>query len=56
MPDPTGFVRVAVVTFNSAGVLGGLMDSLAAACRGLDWELVVADSGSTDDGLTLIAR
>src|SRR6266550_9241423 len=51
-----GFVRVAVVTFNSAGVLGGFMDSLAAACHGLDWELVVADSGSTDDGLAVIAR
>src|SRR6266496_3746569 len=56
MPERTGFVRVAVVTFNSASVLGGFMDSLAGACHGLDWELVVADNGSTDDGLTVIAR
>ena len=56
MPDQISFVRVAVVTFNSAGVLAGFMDSLAGACHGLDWELVVADSGSTDDGMSVIAR
>jgi N-acetylglucosaminyl-diphospho-decaprenol L-rhamnosyltransferase len=51
-----GLVRVAVVTFNSAGVLGGFLDSLPGACAGLDWELVVADNGSSDRGLAMVAE
>jgi N-acetylglucosaminyl-diphospho-decaprenol L-rhamnosyltransferase len=51
-----GRVRVAVVTFNSAEVLPGLLDSLPAACAGLDWELVVADNASSDAGLDLVAE
>jgi GT2 family glycosyltransferase len=49
-------VRVAVVTFNSAAVLPGLLDSLPAACDGLDWELMVADNASNDASLDIVAR
>src|SRR4249919_449938 len=49
-------VRVAVVTFNSAAVLTGFLDGLPAAMHGLEWELVVADNGSTDDSLAIVAR
>src|SRR5687768_1268043 len=56
MPEATPVVRVAVVTFNSARVLTGFLDSLPAAMHGLDWELVVADNGSTDDSLAIVAR
>jgi N-acetylglucosaminyl-diphospho-decaprenol L-rhamnosyltransferase len=56
VPEHSPLVRVAVVTFNSAGVLTGFLDSLAGALHGLDWELVVVDNGSTDDGLAIVAR
>ena len=56
MPEATPLVRVAVVTFNSAAVLTEFLDRLPAAMHGLDWELVVADNGSTDDSLAIVAR
>ncbi|HKE99805.1 MAG TPA: glycosyltransferase family 2 protein [Actinomycetes bacterium] len=51
----TDRVRVAVVCFNSASVLPGLLHSLPAACAGVDWELVVADNASGDDSLAVVA-
>jgi GT2 family glycosyltransferase len=54
MPDG-GRIRVIVVTFNSAGVLPGFLDSLPSACAGLDWELVVADNASNDASLAVVA-
>jgi N-acetylglucosaminyl-diphospho-decaprenol L-rhamnosyltransferase len=49
-------VRVAVVTFNSARVLPGLLEGLPAACAGLDHELVVVDNASGDGSLTVVAE
>jgi N-acetylglucosaminyl-diphospho-decaprenol L-rhamnosyltransferase len=54
MPDPRAPVRLAVVTYNSSGVLPGLLDSLPAACDGVAWELVVADNASGDGSLDLV--
>jgi GT2 family glycosyltransferase len=48
-------VRVAVVTYNSASVLPGFLDSLPAACEKVRWELVAADNASIDDSLALVA-
>jgi N-acetylglucosaminyl-diphospho-decaprenol L-rhamnosyltransferase len=41
-------VEVVVVTWNSARVLRGLLDSLAAGMRGLAWGLIVVDNASQD--------
>jgi GT2 family glycosyltransferase len=41
-------VAVVVVTFNSAGVLPGLLDSVPAAMGELTWHLVVVDNDSAD--------
>ncbi len=41
-------VAVVVVTYNSAPVVGALLDSLPAALDGLTADVVVVDNGSTD--------
>ncbi|WP_101523664.1 glycosyltransferase family 2 protein [Nocardioides houyundeii] len=51
MSPPPVDVAVVVVTYNSADVLPGLLDSLAAGLSGLSWQLVVVDNGSHDDGV-----
>jgi GT2 family glycosyltransferase len=56
MHDQRAPVRLAVVTYNSAGVLPGLLDGLQAACEGVAWELVVADNASGDGSLDLVNR
>jgi N-acetylglucosaminyl-diphospho-decaprenol L-rhamnosyltransferase len=48
-------VAVVVVTHNSAHVIGDLLDSLPAALDGLDADVVVVDSGSTDGTASLLA-
>ncbi len=49
-------VVVVVVTFNSAAVLPGLVESLPAGLGGLDWHLVVADNGSGDGSADVVRR
>jgi len=48
-------ITVVVVTWNSASVLGGLLDSLPAGMEGTAWTLVIADNGSAD-GTLEVAR
>jgi len=49
-------IAVVVVTWNSAGVVGGLLDSLAAGLDGLDWQLTIADNASADETAALVER
>lgn len=49
-------VAVAVVTFNSASVVPGLVDSLPLGLEGVDWTLVVADNDSADDTVAVLHR
>jgi N-acetylglucosaminyl-diphospho-decaprenol L-rhamnosyltransferase len=49
-------VTVAVVTWNSAEVLPGLIDSLAAGAEGVDYRLVVADNASSDETVDVVRR
>jgi len=54
---PAPELTVAVVTWNSAGHLPGLLAALPAALSGLTrWQLVVADNGSSDDSRELVAK
>jgi N-acetylglucosaminyl-diphospho-decaprenol L-rhamnosyltransferase len=46
-------IAVVVVTYNSAVVLPGLLDSLDEGLRGLDWNLTIADNNSADDSVAL---
>jgi N-acetylglucosaminyl-diphospho-decaprenol L-rhamnosyltransferase len=48
-------VAVVVVTHNSAHVISQLLDSVPAALAGLTADVVVVDSGSTDDTLQVLA-
>jgi N-acetylglucosaminyl-diphospho-decaprenol L-rhamnosyltransferase len=48
-------VCAVVVTYNSAHVVGDLLDSLPAALDGLRAEVVVVDNSSTDSTATLVA-
>jgi N-acetylglucosaminyl-diphospho-decaprenol L-rhamnosyltransferase len=47
-------IDVIVVTYNSAQVIGDLLDSLPAALDGLSAEVVVVDNGSADDTVQLL--
>lgn len=47
-------VTVGVVTNESASLVPSLVESLGPALEGLDWQLVVADSGSTDGTRELV--
>lgn len=47
-------VAVIVVTWNSAEVLPGLLDSLERGLEGVVWNLTVADNASADETLTVL--
>jgi glycosyltransferase involved in cell wall biosynthesis len=47
-------VSAVVVTYNSAEVIVGLLDSLAEALADVDWRLFVADNGSSDATLQIL--
>src|SRR5438093_12778196 len=49
-------LSVIVPTYNEAGSLPPLVDRLAAAMAGRDWELVVVDDGSPDGTADLAER
>ncbi|OJY39704.1 glycosyltransferase family 2 protein [Pseudonocardia sp. 73-21] len=50
MNRSTSAIAVVIVTYNSAGQLGTVLDSLSAGCDGVDLvDVVVADNLSTDD-------
>lgn len=49
-------VLVAVVTYDSAALLPGLLESLPAGLAGLTWHLVVADNDSADGSADVAAR
>lgn len=56
LPTPTrDHVVVVVVTYNSAEVLPGLLDSLPTGMMDQNWELVVADNASTDNSVEIAA-
>src|SRR5262249_40333642 len=48
-------LSVVVVTYNSAHVVGGLLDSIPAALGGVSADVVVVDNGSTDGTVELLA-
>jgi len=53
----TGALVVGVVTYDSADVLPGLVESLPAALSGVDsWRLVVADNASSDGTVDTVRR
>ena len=47
-------VAVVVVTWNSAAVVGALLDSLPEGLAGTDWHLLVADNDSADDTVKVV--
>src|ERR1700676_1113137 len=47
-------IDVVIVTYNSAQVVGDLLDSLPAALDGLTADVVVVDNGSTDETVSLL--
>jgi GT2 family glycosyltransferase len=49
-------VSAIVVTWNSAGVLGGLLSSLQSGFAGVDWRVTVVDNASEDDTVALAER
>ena len=48
-------LNVVIVTYNSAPLIGDLLDSLPAALDGLTADVVVVDNGSTDGTADLVA-
>lgn len=48
-------IAVVVVTYNSAGPLPGLLQTLPAGLAGLDWSLTVVDNDSADSSVELAA-
>jgi GT2 family glycosyltransferase len=54
MPLPPERVTLVVVTFNSADVLPGLLESLSDGLAGTEHHLVVVDNGSADDSVRLV--
>jgi GT2 family glycosyltransferase len=48
-------IAVVIVTYNSAHVVGDLLDSLPAALDGLTGDVIVVDNGSTDGTAELLA-
>lgn len=53
---PTSPVTIAVVTWNSADVLPGLVASLPDGAGGVPWHLVVVDNDSSDDTVAVARR
>src|SRR5258708_39499968 len=49
-------IAVVVVTWNSAAVVGGLLESLDPGLEGLDWQVTVADNDSADDTVAVVER
>jgi N-acetylglucosaminyl-diphospho-decaprenol L-rhamnosyltransferase len=47
-------VIIVIVTYNSARVIDGLLDSIPAAVDGLTYDVVVVDNGSTDGTVELL--
>lgn len=47
-------IDVVIVTYNSAHVVGGLLDSLPAALGGLAADVVVVDNGSVDETVDVL--
>ena len=47
-------IDVVIVTYNSAEVVGDLLDSLPAALAGLSADVVIVDNGSTDNTVKLL--
>ena len=56
MSTPPEPVTIAVVTWNSADVLPGLVASLPAGAGDVPWHLVVVDNDSTDDTVAVAQR
>ncbi|HEY4854882.1 MAG TPA: glycosyltransferase family 2 protein [Streptosporangiaceae bacterium] len=48
-------IAVVIVTYNSAHVVGDLLDSLPAALDGLTADVIIVDNGSTDGTAELLA-
>ena len=48
-------LAIVVVTYNSARVIGSLLDSVPAALDGLSADVVVVDNGSTDNTLSVLS-
>src|ERR1700730_15121648 len=48
-------IAVVIVTYNSAHVVGDLLDSLPAALDGLTADVMMVDNGSTDGTAELLA-
>ena len=51
---PSHDLAVVVVTYNSAQVVGAMLDSLPAALAGLRADVVVVDNGSRDDTVAVL--
>ncbi len=49
-------VTVATVTYNSARVIPGFLESLGRGLAGVDFDLVVVDNSSSDDSVGLVRR
>ena len=49
-------VTVIVVTYHSAAVLPGLLESLDDGLRGVSWQLIIADNASADDSVAIAQR
>ncbi len=47
-------ISVAIVTYNSAKVIGDCLRSLGAGFGGIDFEVVIADNASSDDTLQVV--
>jgi GT2 family glycosyltransferase len=52
----TAEIAVIVVTWNSAGVIKALLDSLPAGLEGLGWHLNVVDNDSADETAALVGK
>ncbi|MEL4505653.1 glycosyltransferase family 2 protein [Luteococcus sp. H138] len=52
--DATMVVTALVITYNSAGEITNLLDSLPAAADGLDLRVLVVDNSSKDDTVALV--
>ncbi|MFD0330519.1 glycosyltransferase [Streptacidiphilus monticola] len=47
-------VSIVVVSWNSAAVLPGLLETLADGMAGTDWQFVLADNASADDSVAVV--
>jgi N-acetylglucosaminyl-diphospho-decaprenol L-rhamnosyltransferase len=55
LPELLPDVAVIIVTYNSAHVVGDLLDSLPAALDGLAADVIVVDNGSADETVQVLA-